>query len=477
MKIQRKTKSINYQFQKALSLLTTLLFWVFAIPSYSQKGIQVSWEYPQYWAYDGKATLLLGGSVEDNLFQIPNLEEHLDLLQKVGGNYVRNTMSSRDSSNLWPFYFDKEKGVYDLNQWNANYWERFEKFLQLTAERNIIVQIEVWATFDFYRDNWDKNPFNPKNNKNYTKERSKLPIAVKTHPVYTENPFFWSIPLQHNNIPVLTFQQKYVDKLLSYSLQYDHVLYCIDNETSVTAAWGRFWSNYIRKIAKEMSKEVSITEMWDPWDLNHITHRETFDHPETYDFVEISQNNHQRGQNHWENGSKQIQRLKNADKLRPVTNVKTYGNDLGRHGGGTQNGIQSFIRSVFFGSAAVRFHRPSSGLGLGKEAQAVIKSIRQLSDKMGTDFFKAQPDNDLLTMREENEAYCRAITGKIYAIYFTDGGEVVLDLETALDKVRLQWLEVMESEWKDEVVEIQEGQKLKLTTPVKGHQIVIVDLR
>ncbi len=33
----------------------------------------------------------------------------------------------------------------------------------------------------------------------------------------------------------------------------------------------------------------------------HIAYRETFDHPKTYSFVEISQNNQQRGQAHWEN--------------------------------------------------------------------------------------------------------------------------------------------------------------------------------
>lgn len=30
--------------------------------------------------------LLLGGSAIDNLFQIPGIEEHLDLLASVGGN-------------------------------------------------------------------------------------------------------------------------------------------------------------------------------------------------------------------------------------------------------------------------------------------------------------------------------------------------------------------------------------------------------
>ena len=313
----------------------------------AQKSISISSDYPQYWSYTGQPTLLLGGSVEDNLFQIPNLKQHLDLLKSAGGNYVRNTMSSRDSTNVWAFYFNEEKALYDLSKWNEEYWNRFENFLKLTSERDIVVQIEIWATFDFYRAFWEKNPFNPKNNLNYTTERVKVPEVIATHPIYAENPFFWSIPLQRNNIKLLEYQQAFVDKLLSYSLQYGHVLYCIDNETSVTASWGGFWYDYLRKKAKEKGKKVFITEMWDPWDLAHITHRETFDHPEIYDFVEISQNNHQRGQNHWDNGLAQIERLKLLGNLRPVTNIKTYGNDLGQNGGGSQNGMESFISSVW----------------------------------------------------------------------------------------------------------------------------------
>ena len=37
-------------------------------------------ENPMYWQYKGKPILLLGGSKDDNLFQIPDLKEHLDLL-------------------------------------------------------------------------------------------------------------------------------------------------------------------------------------------------------------------------------------------------------------------------------------------------------------------------------------------------------------------------------------------------------------
>ena len=202
---------------------------------------------PRYWQYKGEPILLIGGSVEDNLFQIPNLKEHLELLKSVGGNYVRSTMSWVDEGDVPPF--KKVGDRFDLNQWNNEFWRRFRAFITLPHELDIIVQIEVWATFNYYREPWDANPFNPKNNSNYTAEETGLSTVVKSHPVATENNFFWSVPKERNQQIVLKYQQKFVGKLLSETLQYGHVLYCMDNETAVTPEWGEYWATYIQKQA------------------------------------------------------------------------------------------------------------------------------------------------------------------------------------------------------------------------------------
>ena len=95
-----------------------------------------------------------------------------------------------------------------------------------------------------------------------------------------------------------------MDKLLSETLQYGHVLYCMDNETAVTPAWGEYWATYIQKQAATAGQTVETTEMWDPWDLSDEKHKATFDHPETYSFCDISQNNHQKRQRHWDNAQR-----------------------------------------------------------------------------------------------------------------------------------------------------------------------------
>jgi hypothetical protein len=395
-----------------------------------QQRIEIYGLNPAYWQYNGKPILLLGGTKDDNLFQIPDLKEHLDLLKSVGGNYVRNTMSSRDQGNVWPF--KKVNAKYDLDQWNAEYWRRFENFLKLTRERDIIVQIEVWATFDYYRD------------------------------------IFWSVPAERNQKTVLKYQRRFVDKMLSYSLKFGNVLYCMDNETSVTPQWGKYWSQYIKAKAKAAGVMVQTTEMWDKWDLAHLQHNPTFDHPETYSFVDISQNNHQKGQTHWDNAQRQRARI--ADNVRPLNNVKIYGADTGRFGN-DRDGMERFWRNIFGGLASARFHRPDSGQGLNEKAQANIRSMRLITDKMNV--FTCAPHNDLLSARKPNEAYCMANPGTEYAVYFTDGGEVILDISSLNKPATVQWLDIMKSQWSGPR-RIEGKSKLNLRCPSRGYWAVLV---
>jgi len=91
---------------------------------------------------------------------------------------------------------------------------------------------------------------------------------------------------------------------------------------------------------------VQVTEMWDNWDLTHAMHRRTFDHPALYSFVDVSQNNHQQGQTHWDN--MQAARRLVADPPRPMNNVKIYGGE--HHGGGLMEGAHKLWRSVLGGA-------------------------------------------------------------------------------------------------------------------------------
>src|SRR3546814_15620044 len=92
----------------------------------------------------------LGGTDDDNLFQRAQVAPHLDSLARIGGNYIRNTMSDRDPGNERAF-LRLASGKYDLNQWNPEYWKRFKQLLHQARKRDIIVQIELWDRFDHSR--------------------------------------------------------------------------------------------------------------------------------------------------------------------------------------------------------------------------------------------------------------------------------------------------------------------------------------
>jgi hypothetical protein len=452
---------------RALGLVIVLSF----LPCWADESPRIQpWpENARYWQYQGRPVLLLGASSDDNLFQSPDLKAQLDPMKEVGANYIRNTMSDRQDKGFEVYPYKKlPGGKYDLKQWNDEYWSRFENMLRWTAERAIIVQIEVWDRFDHSRDHWEVHPYNPKNNVNYTYEEAGFAEHYPNHPGTNKQPFFFTTPKQRHNRVVLPYQQRFVDKMLSYSLQHDHVLYCMDNETSGEAAWGAYWAGYIRQKGKEAGKKVCVTEMWDAWDLKSEEHRRTLDHPETYDFADVSQNNQKKGQVHWDNFQWVWNHI--AKSPRPLNTVKTYGADGGRFGS-TRDGLERWWRHVIGGAASARFHRPDTGLGFSKPSANAIRAARKLESLIP--LWEVDPANELLRDRSENEAYLAAKPAKAYAVYFTDGGSVGLDLRKAPGKYQLRWIDVGTGEWGAQGT-LQGGAIAPVAAPGRGHWVAVI---
>jgi hypothetical protein len=427
---------------------------------------------PFYWQYKGRPVLLLGASDDDNLFQWPLLDKHLDAMKEAGANYIRNTMSDRRDKGFEVYPFKRlPDGKYDLRQWNDEYWTRFANMLRWTHEREIFVQIEIWDRFDYSGDRWPPHPYNPRNNVNYTYEDSGFAPKYPDHPGANKQPFFFTTPAQRNNTVVLEYQHRFVDKMLSLALKYDHVLYCIDNETSGEEKWSAYWADYIHRRAAEANRKVCVTEMWDDWDLKADRHKRTFDHPERYDFADVSQNNQKKGQEHWDNF--QWVRRYLSKHPRPLNTVKTYGADGGRYGD-TREGLQRWWRHVIGGAASARFHRPDSGLGLSPPSIAALRAARKLESVIK--LWDVEPADDLLKDRSENEAYLACAPGRSYAIYFTDGGSVGLDLRDQSGDWKLRWLDLKIGEWA--ATASQSGSSIAtVQAPARGGWIAVITRR
>jgi hypothetical protein len=446
---------------------------------------------PFYWQYNNKPIVFLGGTWQDNLFNHPTgLEQHLQLLQSVGGNYVRNVMSHRNVGNEFA-YARSEDGLFDLNRFNDEYWQRFKNFLDICYQRDIIVQLEIWDPWDHYEDHqsfggWSHHPFNPINNINYSPDESRLPTEItyapQTQP--TDHAFFRTVPSLENNELVLQYQTAFFDQILSFTLQYPNVLYCINNESGEQIEWSDYWADHIRKKAANSRVAVHITEMRRNENVRAEDHHHVFDNPKRYTFLDISQNNAWSGLGEGHYNNILFVRDYIADHPRPINNIKNYG--AARHG--EEESVARFCRIVFAGCASARFHRPHPledpasheaatefGLGLSPRAQAVIKAMRIVVDEL--DITATVPYNDLLSEREENEAYLIAEVGKQYAIYFPkDAGDgmVVLDLTNAMGSWRVKWVNVSTGTGLDQEQEVQGGEKVPIKKPDEGHWAVVI---
>lgn len=408
-------------------------------------GIEPWSENPWYWSYHGQPVLLMGGSDDDNLFQWPagRLTEQLDRIVAAGGNVVRNTMSDRKDGGWEVHAFARQAdGKYDLTTWNPEYWERLDFFLSETASRNVFVQLELWDRFD-YTDNrtsdpqrWERHPYNPVNNVNYTAQETGLERRYPQHPGTNAQPFFYSTPDQRNIKPLLAIQQAYVDKVLDHTLKYDHVMYCIDNETSGDPGWAAYWSQWIQDRAHQMGRKVPITEMWDDWDLRSGQHRHTFDHPQRYAYVDVSQNNHNHGQKHWDNF--QFVRNHLNPQPRPINTTKIYGADGNKFGHSDQDAIERFWRHLIGGAASVRFHRPDSGLGINDKAIACLRAARRVTAVVP--FWNLTPANHQLADRTDNECYAACTSDQTTIIlYFPVGQDRSVTWKTEKEPADCKW--------------------------------------
>lgn len=420
----------------------------------------------KYWQYRGEPVLLLGGSNNDNLFQSSDIEEQLDLLQSVGGNFIRNTMDSGDSANVWPF-FRREDGKYDLDKWGEDYWSKFENLLRLSNERNIIVQIEVWDRFDYSMDSWNLNPFNSVNNVNYSAEECGMEIEYPKHPSSDLQPFFHSIKGMPKYLPALElvkkYQEKFVDKMLSYSLKYGNVLYCMNNETSTPPEWGLYWIEYIRNKAGE--KQIYTTDMFDKFYKPNSCEvcKQAIQNPDAYLFLDVSQiNSRNMGQAHWDT-LQWIVNERDKYQLRPINCVKTYGGNNSTWGSGSnEDGVERFCRDIIGGCAAVRHHRPTYGNGLNEKAQATIKSLRKVESLVK--MWKVEPHMELLSDNEDNEAYLTASEGDKYVLLFPTGGSVKIDLSKYNKIFTGKWVNIKTGEWENQF-SVSGGVDAEISTP------------
>jgi hypothetical protein len=452
----------------------------------------------RYWQYGDQPVLLIGGwnhghnpfidhdtqnaDGSKGVSTVEQVTAHMDELVNAGGNYLRCVLNPGMGSGIQGFDFCVKSGsLYDMNEMTGAYWERLETFISEAGNRNIIVQLEIWDRFDLIDGSWESwpvSPFNPANNINYTSEQSGLSTSygnfmthpflqgVPGHPVYEDA----SASRKEQYDLVRGFQEKFMDKLLSHTLHHDNVLYCMNNETHENPAWGLYWMNYIRQKANGQGKNILCTDMFDRayegvdgTDMVYLLNNR-----DKYDYIDVSQvNSRHRDQVHWDVIKGIADQAKVENYLMHMT--KVYGNDeaLGNQPwssfqpGDSDNAIEEMWQNLLAGVAGIRFHRPPSGIGLTDMAKNCIRAVRKIETKVK--FWNVEHRLDLLTERDDDEAYLAADPGEAYIFYFTanGGGSVGIDLTDYADTdFDLSWVDIGTGEG---------GSTVTVTRPGSGH--------
>lgn len=422
-------------------------------------GIRVAEDDEWYWQYDGEPTLLVGGSDTDNPFQWTGdqLRDHLDELVESGGNYIRNTMSDRGGNDVHAFN-EVSDGMYDLTSVNEAYFDRLENFLDETAVRDIIVHLTLWDQHDLSSD----HPFTHENNVNYGRYDSGMGSASDIHQSVDRNEV------------VYPHLERFVDRVLDLALDYDHVIYNINNESTTGEEWERHWAAHVHRRAAEEGTTVDVTSM-NMWPGRSVAVARRY--PETITFIEVSQANQDSkgytGQAHWDKLQSWRDEIEENTGSRPFNNVKIYGTDEDNPSAGSATeAIERFWRNLIGGAASARFHRPSRwGIGLDDRAKSQIRSVRMIEEAVP--FLELSPRNDLLSDRRPNEAYCAADPESAYVIYFPEGGAVDLTPSETDSSLEVRWLDADEATWAD-TDSVRGGGWCSLSVPGSGNWLAVI---
>ncbi len=440
-----------------------------------------------YWKYDGDRVLLLGAwnhghnpfvdhdtdndKDKQGVSTVEQIKNAMDELAEAGGNYLRCVLDPGMAAGIQGFDFCARSGAqYDLNTMTGPFWVRLDMFIAEAKSRDIVVQIEVWDRFDLIDGSWGSwpvSPWNPQNNVNYTVSSSGLETSYRS---FQTHPFLQGIPghpayenasesRKQKYDRVRSYQDKFVDKLLSMTLKYDNVLYCMNNETHIHPSWGQYWMKFIENKAEKVGKEVSTTDMFD--DVHKARNSEglayQLSHRCDYDYIDVSQvNSRHADEDHWNHVKWLTEAVKKVDPPYLLHMTKIYGNDLALNEkpwsnwkpGDSENAIEEWWRNLLAGVAGVRFHRPTAGIGLCEASKNCIRATRKVESKVK--FWDVSPRLDLLTNREPDEAYLAAQPGHMYILYFTKngGGSVGLKLDqfpnTAFE---LRWINIGTGKW------------------------------
>ena len=192
---------------------------------------------PHYFLFRGKAIALITSAEHYGAVMNADFDYHryLATLESDGLNYTRlfggsyrevpgrsfgiqrNVLAPAPGRYLAPWARSSTEGYagggnkFDLERWDAAFFERFHDFLSEAAKRGIVVEVTLFSSH-YQEGHWQLSVLHPSNNVNHTE-----PIDWKK--LHT---------LENGNL--LAWQERYTRKLIREANQFDNVMFEIQNE-------------------------------------------------------------------------------------------------------------------------------------------------------------------------------------------------------------------------------------------------------
>jgi hypothetical protein len=202
--------------------------------AHAQDAVKIAPDNPKYLWFRGKPLVLISasehyGSVINRPFDyekyFADAAEHKMTMTRTFLLY-RELQSARNPSSpckpespdyLSPFVrsgpgkaMDGEP-IYDLDQWNPEYFERLHRFLDLASQKGIVVELTVFSN-TYSNDTWALNPLRAENNRQHVG-------AIE-----------WQDYISLKDSELVRRQSAYARKIIQETSAYDNVYYEICNE-------------------------------------------------------------------------------------------------------------------------------------------------------------------------------------------------------------------------------------------------------
>jgi hypothetical protein len=89
------------------------------------------------------------------------------------------------------------------------------------------------------------------------------------------------------------------------------------------------------------------------------------------------------------------------------------------------------------------------------------------------DFFNGVPLDHVIASKKPNEAYCRGIEGQEYLVYFTNGGQVQMNLALSGGEGSIKWMSLDSGNWEEEGL-ITGGELVNISAPGTGNWLALI---